>query len=364
MFVTAKNLSVAAGLHPKVRISEVFEDTWRKSDRASYDGAFRSAKVAAASVVDAAATSALPGARDVIARIRTSAAAAETPAQVAAVRRDAHAQLAKSVDTVVAKAASVGACESEVRAAAVAVTAARVRVRDLASAGRVDALPAAIEATERVASEELAAKERLVAAQAARAALPAVRAALPAVAKQATSATYTSYGSARENSIVQQFRKETGVDVRCDTRMWYGSLAGGARYGGRVDGLIGDDTVLEAKGRVSQWIFENGIPEYDRIQAEAYMRLLDRPRCTFVQSFEGRLRVDQLERDDGWWSERVEPRLQRFLRTLRSVMTDADEAAAYARRDAGGREGWLVDVVAGGGREAPAAAEFLSDEDE
>ena len=73
--------------------------------------------------------------------------------------------------------------------------------------------------------------------------------------------------------------------------------------GGKIDGLIRNKQgfiVVEVKNRQSKLF--NVIPQYERIQIECYMRILNSNKCIFIQRFEGENVVDEYTRDDELWN--------------------------------------------------------------
>lgn len=65
---------------------------------------------------------------------------------------------------------------------------------------------------------------------------------------------------------------------------------------GRVDGLLADGTPVETKDRQNRMF--PGIPLYEKVQMEVYMRLLGRRQCQHIQRFAGSIDATMYQTDD------------------------------------------------------------------
>ena len=59
---------------------------------------------------------------------------------------------------------------------------------------------------------------------------------------------------------------------------------------GKIDGIDDDGNIYESKNRRNR--FFNAIPEYEKIQMEAYMFIYDKSTCTFLQNYNGEQRSE------------------------------------------------------------------------
>jgi len=88
--------------------------------------------------------------------------------------------------------------------------------------------------------------------------------------------------------------------------------------GGRIDGFR-DGVLIEIKNRV-RGIWFDGLPEYDMIQVQSYMELLDEPKVCFIQKHEDQVHETMILRDPQLWKETILPRLEVFVRALHMLV--------------------------------------------
>ena len=165
------------------------------------------------------------------------------------------------------------------------------------------------------------------------------------VAEELKKAVRTTFGTAREADVVTRYEASAGVKVLRDTKCYSKDLDGiDARFGGRVDGLIAGDCVLEIKNRVSRLF--TSVPLYEMVQVQAYMELLDRPRAILLQCLrkggEVCLQSTEISRDRKMWKGTVLPRLAAFVAALEAVASDPlTTGKGYAELDDEARDAFL-----------------------
>lgn len=119
--------------------------------------------------------------------------------------------------------------------------------------------------------------------------------------------------------------------------------------GGRVDGVDEQRRVVEIKNRTRA--FFTRLPEYELVQVQAYMALLDAPEAVLVQQLNGRQKKTVVARDGDMWTHEVVPALQQFMDTLDTFLDDDSHALRlqWVQSDATGKasllEGWLADTL-------------------
>lgn len=161
-------------------------------------------------------------------------------------------------------------------------------------------------------------------------------------------AAYTAYGTARESRVLQRVR-DLGVACHEDPafhKKAEGTLAlphGDCPWyiGGRVDAVSDDRTlVIEIKNRVNRLFCR--VPEYERVQVQAYMHLLDIDRAMLVECLTTppaepdrdpgmHLHVTHIPRDREYWDAEVAPRLRTFVEFLARVLHDTALQDKYMR---------------------------------
>ena len=118
---------------------------------------------------------------------------------------------------------------------------------------------------------------------------------------------YTSRGNLNEAVAIKMYEDEYDVVVQKPTHFMKKHIIKNNKeffIGGKIDGMITNNnkvSVVEVKNRQNHFFTE--IPEYERIQIECYMRLLNAHECIFIQHFEQENQVDIYFKDDVLWDK-------------------------------------------------------------
>lgn len=109
--------------------------------------------------------------------------------------------------------------------------------------------------------------------------------------------------------------------------------------GGRVDGLLGDDTIVETKHRRNRLF--NCIYNYEKVQIEIYLFLLDKKKCLHIENFNGESNQIYYDRDPDFLAEiklQVQHRLIELLNEwvykVKAGKNEPEETAAREGREA------------------------------
>lgn len=154
---------------------------------------------------------------------------------------------------------------------------------------------------------------------------------------------YTSFGTKREHDAITEYERRNGETV---TR-YHGFKSieiGKMIITGGIDGMLGDDTILEVKNRTRR-IFDT-VPTYERVQVEIYMRMYDKPKAVLLQFLLQQrephlLKAHVLSRDDELWNKTIVPRLQAVENILKDLCESDLHADAYAQKNAQEREDFV-----------------------
>ena len=150
------------------------------------------------------------------------------------------------------------------------------------------------------------------------------------------SRVFTRFGTARENDV---FAKLADMGVAAHKHSGFlkkqmGTVRDEPWFlGGKIDAISDDrTTVVEIKNRVRR-LFRT-VPEYERVQLESYMHLLDLDRALLVECFtslDARMDINVMEvaRDPERWDSTIVPALSEFVRTLFGLLDDAAVQDAY-----------------------------------
>ena len=103
------------------------------------------------------------------------------------------------------------------------------------------------------------------------------------ISEEVTQTINTSFGTAKEADAVKRFVVDHGFTVSVSPdQTFFKAVSEDLFIAGRVDGLIGEDKVLEVKNRMNR-LFAS-VPEYERVQCMSYMWLSGRPSCVWLQA--------------------------------------------------------------------------------
>ena len=203
-------------------------------------------------------------------------------------------------ELVVAKRANKAAVADHThRSDAVVVKRAEVACAALASA--IEALVEPTVSVESVDVQEAQITRRMVAT------VPIEQQA--AVRQAVRTAVSTTRGIRGESAIINAHQQTIGSAISDRNERVQYIVVGGVRIGGKCDGIDRlNDTLIEAKHRRSRFL---GVPKYEAIQCEVYMRMYKMKRCTLVEHFNGESRNHQMEQSDKRW-EWINQGLQEF----------------------------------------------------
>lgn len=118
-----------------------------------------------------------------------------------------------------------------------------------------------------------------------------------------TNIEHVQEGIDKEREDLELLSQKLDEDIFIDTRMKYRVFELSfalIKIGGRIDGFLEDDTIIETKHRAKR--FFDRIPIYERIQCECYMRIME-TNCIHVQNYAGMSIVTDLEPDDKLWDK-------------------------------------------------------------
>lgn len=100
---------------------------------------------------------------------------------------------------------------------------------------------------------------------------------------------------------------------------------------GKVDGIEVDEfnskTVIEIKSRTKR-LFQFA-PQYEMIQIQTYLELLDINQAKLIEEFLGSTAVHSISRNTLFWRNSIEPGLQDFIKELHSLAHPFDSPRAF-----------------------------------
>ena len=93
--------------------------------------------------------------------------------------------------------------------------------------------------------------------------------------------------------------------------------------GGKVDGIAGDDTVVEVKNRISG--FKDPLPVYDIVQLQTYLFITKLRKGGLVEQFKydkSETKSTIIEWDGDAWYQTIRPRVARFSNAFEAFLDD------------------------------------------
>lgn len=129
--------------------------------------------------------------------------------------------------------------------------------------------------------------------------------------------------ASREQMVASRMVKEVLKDNKfCTMWMEYPLTASGTKWGvgGRVDGVDDQGRVVEIKNRTRR--FFPTVPDYEMVQVQTYMALLNKDETVFVQQLNGNQRSTVIQRNVVMWSAEIVPALYKFMNLLDLFIAD------------------------------------------
>lgn len=124
------------------------------------------------------------------------------------------------------------------------------------------------------------------------------------IVKSLTSSVNKMRGTVNEAKSLNAYEKKTGQKVVKRNSQFYrrniGTPEDPCYIGGRVDGIVEGDRVIETKGRRNR--FFSSVPEYEKVQMQCYMFLTRLPICDWVQRFNREVRSKTIHFDGDYWT--------------------------------------------------------------
>ena len=142
-------------------------------------------------------------------------------------------------------------------------------------------------------------------------------------------ADVTSYcnkqmGIKLEKTAIERYEHEYNVKVDALSnyvkKEFYESNHSKWWIGGRVDGMIGIDKVVEVKNRKNR-LFDS-IPIYEKIQLSTYMYSLNVTHGVLVQMFKNMLKVHDTHLDIGWYENVILNKLKKLCNFMDEFVCD------------------------------------------
>ena len=142
------------------------------------------------------------------------------------------------------------------------------------------------------------------------------------------SQVYTGHGTRSEDKTSDKVEKDEGVRLIRDDSFYNLDVCeidgNSFRIVGKIDRIEekpdGSKTLVEIKNRTKR--FFNVVPDYEYIQIQTYLQMLNLEKARLVQQFNSEVRSHAIARNDSFWFDEVMPLLDEFCRDLSSLASD------------------------------------------
>jgi hypothetical protein len=163
-----------------------------------------------------------------------------------------------------------------------------------------------------------------------------------------------AFGANNEPAFIKDFEFKTNVKVKDNNKKFFKKQFGVTNrtkipcvLGGRIDGFV-DGRLIEVKNRVSR-VF-NSIPEYENVQFQCYLQLVDLESGDLLQ----RVKTDlsnttelssTIRRDDALFRDTIVPRLQIFCDFMDYFLSSPRFGVEYLLLRRAGQEKFLMEYL-------------------
>ena len=142
------------------------------------------------------------------------------------------------------------------------------------------------------------------------------------------SQVYTGHGTRSEDKTSDKVENDEGVRLVRDDSFYNLDVCeidgNSFRIVGKIDRIEekpdGSKTLVEIKNRTKR--FFSVVPDYEYIQIQTYLQMLNLEKARLVQQFNSEVRSHAIARNDSFWFDEVMPLLDEFCRDLNSSASD------------------------------------------
>tara|TARA_B100001996_G_scaffold377747_1_gene360845 strand:+ start:188 stop:790 length:603 start_codon:yes stop_codon:yes gene_type:complete len=140
----------------------------------------------------------------------------------------------------------------------------------------------------------------------------------------------TNLGIKNEPLILKQWASENNYEISntCTSKIKLFDIKQEWLLSGRPDAILTNGDLVEIKYRTSNTNF-NSIPIYDWIQVQSYLHIFNTKTCHYVQSFDGNLKYDIIEKDDVYWYKHLIPNVLEYAAIYESLCDNPTELQTF-----------------------------------
>ena len=140
----------------------------------------------------------------------------------------------------------------------------------------------------------------------------------------------TTHGITKEDTVIEQFEKKFNVKLDVSQEYYKKLLKDNCFIGGKVDGLLKDQYIVEVKNRVRG--FFNTVRDYENVQIQLYMYILDLDEAKLVECYNSKMRITVIYKNNEFINEILES-LNIFIDIFKDFLLNESKKEEYINLD-------------------------------
>jgi len=110
-----------------------------------------------------------------------------------------------------------------------------------------------------------------------------------------------NFGTRKEANAGATYEEVTGLEHKKDNKRIMMEVMPGINLVGKTDGMASDGTLVEIKNRTKR--FFNMVPEYENVQVQTYLRMLNLDKAHLVERYDNTIKVHDVHVDNTFMDE-------------------------------------------------------------
>lgn len=140
----------------------------------------------------------------------------------------------------------------------------------------------------------------------------------------------TTHGITKEDTVIEQFEKKFNVKLDVSQEYYKKLLKDNYFIGGKVDGLLKDQYIVEVKNRVRG--FFNTVRDYENVQIQLYLYILDLDEAKLVECYNEKMRITVIYKNIEFINEILES-LNIFIDIFKEFLLNESKKEEYINLD-------------------------------
>lgn len=140
----------------------------------------------------------------------------------------------------------------------------------------------------------------------------------------------TTHGITKEDSVIEQFEKKFNIKLDVSQEYYKKRFKDNYFIGGKVDGLLKDQYIVEVKNRVNG--FFNTVRDYENVQIQLYLYILDLNEAKLVECYNSKMRITVIYKNTDFINEILES-LNIFIDNFKEFLLNVSKKEKYINMD-------------------------------